>query len=210
MKKILAIGGAVIKTAHKQLEEVIKRDEVEMLIHNGGSLFHDFQIGLGEIDVRASTSYPLTELIKSFDVNKPTSDVIWQWLDNNRKAPIHSISGLCERKGIPVLTFTVMGADFWHMFGDDWKIYAQRCQEDFETLAARMRKDPFHFINMGSAVIHPEIFLKAIAVSQPEAFKADVVDFLEMYRPRTRVAPYGEYYKMTHQEFFLKWINGEI
>jgi len=54
---------------------------------------------------------------------------------------------------------------------------------------------------MGSAVIHPEVFIKAVAVSKPSKFKADVVDFLDMYRPRTRVAKYGIYYQITHQEY---------
>lgn len=210
MKKILAIGGAVIKTAHDLLREVIEMDDVEILIHNGGSIFHDFQIGRGEIDIDESTSYPLTKLLdEGFEINRPTSDHIWEWLETECKAPKDSITGLCERKGIPVYIFTVMGADFWHMFNDDWQKYAVHAQWAFNHLAKRM-VDPFHFINQGSAVIHPEIFLKAIAVSRPKQFKADVVDFLEMYRPRTRVSPYGEYYQMTHREFLTKWIKGEI
>ena len=52
-----------------------------------------------------------------------------------------------------------------------------------------------------SAIIHPELFIKAIAVSKPTDFKADVVDFIDMYRPRTRVSKFGTYYKMTHKEY---------
>ena len=46
VKRILAIGGHVIKTAGYELLRVIKANKVEMLIHNGGSLFHDFQLSI--------------------------------------------------------------------------------------------------------------------------------------------------------------------
>jgi len=208
MKKVLAIGGAVIKTARPQLIEMIERDEIEMLIHNGGSIFHDFQISRGEVDSE-STSIPLSKLIHGFEVNRPTSDHIWEWLDEARDAPEGSATAACEERGIPVLVFTALGADFWHMFGDDWKLYAKASYRHFQMLCYVMKR-PFHFINMGSAVIHPEVFLKAVALTQAKDFRADVVDFLEMYRPRTRVAQYGNYYEMTHKEFFLRWYNGEI
>ena len=58
--------------------------------------------------------------------------------------------------------------------------------------------------------MHPEIFIKAVAIAKPQNFTADVVDFLEMYRPRTRVARFGTYYKMTHVEYFNKLLEGEI
>jgi len=210
MKKILAIGGAVIKTAFSDLVDIIEMDEVEILMHNGGSIFHDFQIGRGEIDINESTSYPLSQLLKDgFEINRPTSDHLWRWLKIQENAPPESITGLCERKGIPVLLFTAPGADFWQMFDDDWQVYAKKCQQHFNLLSRRTAK-PFHYINQGSAVIHPEVFLKAIAKSKARHFRADVVDFLDMYRPRTRVAPYGRYYEMTHKEFFLKWKNKEI
>ena len=58
MKKILAIGGAVIKTGKTELIEVIKSGQIEMLIHNGGSIFHNFQ---QEMDDLSDHSYPLNE-----------------------------------------------------------------------------------------------------------------------------------------------------
>lgn len=209
MRKILAIGGAVIKTARNELIERIKADEIEMLIHNGGSIFHDFQIGRQEVDVNISTSYPLSQLINGFEVNKPTSDHIWRWLDDTDDPPDDSATTECLIRGIPVLVFTALGADFWQMFGNDWELYAKKSQEDFSILRFRM-DTPFHFINMGSAVIHPEVFLKAVALSQAKNFRADVVDFLDMYRPKTRVACYGKYYQCEHTEFFKMWRKGEI
>lgn len=211
MKKILAIGGAVIKTAQDDLIERIQADEVKMLIHNGGSIFHDFQIARGEVNTAESTSIPLTDLMDGYEVNKPTSDHIWRWMDEAEDAPEGSATAECERRKIPVIMFTILGADFWHMFAEreDWAEYGRITYRYFQMLCYEM-KFPFHFINQGSAVVHPELFLKAVATVKPKQFRADVVDFLDMYRPRTRVSQYGRYYEMTHKEFFLKWKNGEI
>ena len=217
MKKILAIGGAVIKTARKELIETIKRGNVEMLIHNGGSIFHDFQIPTDKN--LEGHSYPLTKLLDSYDHNMPASILLWEWLwtsiklpkeDRSHITPKESVTGLCESMGIPVLLFTTPGADFWHLFSEDWHLLSDKSWLSFIRLVTRFKDENFHFINMGSAVMHPEIFIKAIAVAKPhpDNFKADVVDFKEMYRPRTRVAKFGDYYMTTHKEYLEELLKG--
>jgi hypothetical protein len=199
MKKILAIGGAVIKTAKGELREYIENDQIEMLIHNGGSIFHDFQQA---IDPNlTSHSYPLNDLINDYSCNKEASTYVWEFVNYNT-APEESITKLCVDKGIPVLLFTGLGCDFWHLFAtpDLWSDYGRQSYYYFEELWKRF-KDPFHYICMGSAVIHPEVFTKAIAVAKNKNFKSDVVDFKYMYRPQTRISIYGTYYHMTHKRF---------
>lgn len=203
MKKILAIGGAVIKTATEPLKKIISLGDVEMLIYNGGAFFHDFQNAIE--DMKGKTSHPLENLIESFACNKQASDEIWRWFEEGH-APAGSVAALCESKNIPILIFTALGCDFWQMFGYDWTIYARKAQEYFTILTERF-KYKFHFINMGSAVIHPEIFIKVLSINRPSEFCADVVDFLDMYRPRTRVSKYGTYYQMSHEKFFQQWIQ---
>ena len=78
MKKILAIGGAVIKTARDELLKVIEQDMVEMLIFNGGAIFHDFQLSID--DELEGHSYPIEKLIESFACNTRPSDILWHWL----------------------------------------------------------------------------------------------------------------------------------
>lgn len=202
MKKILAIGGAVIKTAKEELREIVEADKIEMLIHNGGSIFHDFQ---QELDSKLKGhSYPLNDLIMDYECNRLPSEYIWDWILDVGKAPDNSITALCESKKIPVLLFTALGADFWHLFVKSWNSLAEKSFNDFQLLCERF-KTPFHYICMGSAVIHPEVFIKAVAVSNPPKFVSDVVDFKDMYRPKSRVAKFGTYYKMTHKEFFARW-----
>lgn len=205
MKKILAIGGAVIKTARDELRQVIEQDKVEMIIHNGGSLFHDFQLAID--DNLTSHSYPLDDLLDDYECNREASELIWKWYRNMCRAPEGSITRLCFEKLMPTSVFTILGADFWHLFDRDWEWVAGVTRSNFNRLCDRFKNAPFHFVNMGSAVVHPEIFVKALAVAKPKNFKADVVDFLDMYRPRTRVAKYGKYYKMTHKEYLDKLIG---
>jgi len=200
MKKILAIGGSVIKTAKEELRQFIENDNVEMLIHNGGSIFHDFQ---QETDNNLiDHSYPLDHLLKDYSCNKETSIHVMEFIDYN-ESPDNSITNLCVKKDIPVLIFTGLGCDFWQMFmsEDKWSSFGRYAYNAFEILSKRF-KTPFHYICMGSAVIHPEVFIKAIAKAKSKNFKADVVDFKNMYRPRTRVAKYGNYYTTTHKEYF--------
>jgi len=213
MKKILAIGGAVIKTAQKELIEVIKQDKVEMLIHNGGSVFHDFQIATDKN--LESHSYSIEKLLESFDCLKPTADLVWEWLISDKDpitlAPKGSATRLCEDMDIPVLLFTTPGADFWHLFyTGNWRALADIAGFCFNHLILRFSKENFHFVNMGSAVMHPEIFIKAIALCKPKNFKADVVDFKEMYRPRTRVAQFGDYYTITHKQYLDYLLEGKV
>jgi hypothetical protein len=200
MKKILAVGGSVIKTARDELIEVIRSGQVEMLIHNGGSIFHDFQKESDFYD-RDDHSYPLDQLLNSYRCNDHASDVLWTWLSTCNVAPPTTATRYCEEMNIPVLMFTGLACDFWQLFNDSWEVIARKAKEDFSILCTRFQEGEFHYVCMGSAVIHPEVFIKAIAVAKPPKFTADVVDFLDMYRPRTRVAKFGTYYQMTHQEY---------
>ena len=212
-KRILAIGGHVIKTTREDLRKVVERGGVDMLIHNGGSLFHDFQLSLdSKLNVGVKHSYSLGELLNEPELNVPASLVVWNWLEGKIEAPEDSITRLCQDWGIPVLMFTSPGCDFWHLFqgSKHWALLGEKMFYYFEELRERF-KYSFHYVCMGSAVIHPEVFTKAIAsVGKKPEFRADVVDFLDMYRPRTRVSQYGKYYKMMHKEYFYKWLKGEL
>lgn len=204
--RILSIGGAVIKTAKSELREVIKQNKVEILIHNGGSLFHDFQQEIEDID---GHSYPMNKLVDdSFECNRQASNYVWRYIQSG-PAPDGSITQLCGEKGIPVYMFTSPGCDFWHFFNPDWGYLGDYQKWCFDKLTNRFEQDNFHYLCMGSAVIHPEIFIKILAMAQPKNFRADVVDFLDMYRPRTRIACYGTYYQMSHKDYLKKFLIRE-
>lgn len=213
-KKILAIGGHVIKTARVELEKAIERGHVEMLIHNGGSIFHDFQLATcTELVTRQIHSFPLDEVVEDPNVTKQAALHVWEWLLGSKNyAPKNSITRLCQGYHIPVLMFTIPGADFWHLFkgADAWGELGHALFHHFSELRLRFRY-PFHYVCMGSAVVHPEIFTKAISgMKLPEAMQADVVDFKMMYRPETRVSKYGHYYVITHKQYLQELLRNRV
>jgi len=206
-KVILAIGGAVIKTAWEELKEVVRGGKVEILIHNGASLFHDFQRATDKILAAAGMhSYPLDDLLVNKELDAPAASLVWKWI-RGKHAPDGSVTRICEEMGIQVLCFTALGCDFWQLFDREWDEFANATRRDLAFLANRMEKGQFHYLLLGSAVIHPEIFRTAMVLAKPAIFRADVVDFLDMYRPRTRVARYGSYYQMDFKTFLRKWID---
>lgn len=207
--RIVAIGGSVIKTAWDEIKEVASRRMFDVLIHNGGSVFHDFQRASEKLE---SHSYPLDDLIKDFEPNRQASEMVWGWMGHVEESIPHgSLTAICVEKEIDTLLFTGLGCDFWQIFEPFymWAEIGLRCGRDFGKLCEYMEQ-PFHFVNLGSAVIMPEVFSKALAISKPRNFRADVVDFLDMYRPRTRVAKYGTYYQMEHKTYLTKVLNDEI
>ena len=202
MKIILAIGGSVIKTAYDEIKELAEKKMFDVLIHNGASLFHDFQRSTEKLK---SHSLDLGEILEDYKRLEKASKLVWVWL-REEYTPVGSLTNICQNRGIPVLMFTALGCDFWHLFDNDWERIARRCWFDFKKLEAYIWRDEFHFISMGSAVIHPEVFTKALARIKPKKFRADVVDFLDMYRPRTRVAKYGDYFCLSHKEYLDMWL----
>jgi hypothetical protein len=211
MKKILAIGGAVIKTARDDLAKVIQQEKVEMLIHNGGSIFHDFQLAV-DPPPHDMHSYPMEQLMDSQRNLSITNNRIRQWFYSfGENTPDKSITRLCNDLNIPVLMFTGLACDWWQFSIADWSRIAVQTKVFFNYLVDRFKRDRFHYICMGSAVIHPEVFIKAVALAKIHRertwFTADVVDFKRMYRPETRVAQYGKYYRMTHERFLQEWVK---
>lgn len=207
---ILGIGGAVIKTAMEELAEVIKARKIDVLLHCGASVFHDFQRNTENLEYHSHT---LDALLKDYTLDCDASSLVWQWI-RRKGSPDSSITNLCYENDVEVLLFTALGTDFWQLFCDEWELIASQCHDDFYRLCGIIEKDNFTYINMGSAVIMPEVFIKALAlvgIDNLKNFKTYTVDFLpNQYRPLTRVAKYGEYINMTHKEFMRKWLNNEI
>ena len=203
VKNIVAIGGAVIKTAWNEIRNLASNGAFDVLIHNGASLFHDFQRATEELP---GHSYSLADLLEDYRKDEAASLLVWEFLRENARAPKDSLTRICEDQGINVLLAVALGTDFWHLFDQDWGLIARRCRNDFLGLIEDMGT-PFKFFCLGSAVIHPELFAKALAVAKSEQFTTVVVDFREMYRPRSRVAVYGQYLLMEHKEFLNSWIE---
>ena len=99
-----------------------------------------------------------------------------------------------RRLGIPVTVHVAIGTDITHMgpFADGAAI-GQGSLQDFRSFASLVSQlEKGVFINLGSAVILPEVFLKALALARnlghPVSNLTTVnMDFIQHYRPSVNV-----------------------
>jgi len=98
------------------------------------------------------------------------------------------------RLGIPVTVHSAIGTDIHHMHpGADGAALGATSFRDFETLASLVAAlEGGVVFHLGSAVILPEVFLKALALARNlghrvERFTAVDLDFARQYRPRLNV-----------------------
>ncbi|RPJ74613.1 MAG: hypothetical protein EHM15_05050, partial [Desulfobacteraceae bacterium] len=105
-----------------------------------------------------------------------------------------SILAAGARLGIPVTVHVAIGTDILHMHpGFDAAKAGAASHLDFRLLAAQVaRLEGGVFINAGSAVILPEVFLKAVGLARNLGFRLDAfttvnLDFVRHYRPMMNV-----------------------
>ena len=105
-----------------------------------------------------------------------------------------SILATGARLDIPVTVHVAFGTDIVHMHPEfDPKLAGAATHRDFRTFAsiiATLEKGVY--LNIGSAVILPEVFLKAVTLVRNlgyhlENFTTVNLDFIQHYRPMTNV-----------------------
>jgi deoxyhypusine synthase len=105
-----------------------------------------------------------------------------------------SILASAVRLGVPATVHVAIGTDIHHMHpGADGAALGATSFRDFETLAGWVAtlQDGVVF-NIGSAVILPEVFLKALSLARnlghaARRFTTVDLDFIRQYRPRVNV-----------------------
>lgn len=118
-------------------------------------------------------------------------------------SPAHpDLSILCaaDRLGIPVTVHVAVGTDTVHMHPDcDGAALGSATHRDFRRLATLVSQaDGGVYVNVGSAVLLPEVFMKAVAIAHNiRAAEGDAearirlttgnLDMLRHYRPRVNV-----------------------
>ncbi len=105
-----------------------------------------------------------------------------------------SILATASRLGVPVTVHTAIGTDVHHMHPSaDGAALGSTSYLDFETLAGLVATlQGGVFFNVGSAVILPEVFLKALALArnlghEVNRFTTVNLDFIRQYRPIANV-----------------------
>ena len=180
---VWGIGAHVIKTGVSPvLIDLMERGFVSALAMNGAGVIHDFEIALGgstSEDVDAALGpgrFGMAEetgTVLNGAINDGVGDglglgqAVCEYLD--RLAPPHadvSLLASAGRLGIPVTVHVAIGTDIIHMHpAASGAALGEGSLRDFRYFVSNVAQLAGGvFLNCGSAVILPEVFLKAVAL----------------------------------------------
>lgn len=209
---VAAIGGHVIKCGLQPvLKKLIQADVITAVAMNGSASIHDYEIALiGETseDVGAVLHCGTFGMAEETgrDINAAlaagVSDGIGYGEALGRrivedKLPHRDASLLaaCYEKGIPATVHVAVGTDIIHQHPScDGAVLGTATFTDFRLFTAVVATlgNGGVFVNIGSAVIMPEVFLKALSIAQNmgthvDDFTTANFDMTQHYRPLQNV-----------------------
>jgi len=208
---LFGMGAHVIKVGLNPIViDLMERGIISAVAMNGAGIIHDLEVALD-----GNTSEDVNESIDdgSFGMTHETCDFIGKAitaadqnskglgesvgqiiLENDLKFKDKSILAAGNRLGIPITVHIAIGTDIIHMHPEfDPKSAGQASHRDFRTFAAIVSAlEEGVYLNVGSAVLLPEVFLKAITLVRNlghdlKRFTTVNMDFIQHYRPLTNV-----------------------
>lgn len=211
---VLLLGGHVIKTGlGPLLGDLVARGIVRHVAMNGAAAIHDFELaafgGTSE-DVEAGLADGTFGMVE--ETGAEMNGAIRAAADGGlglgeglaaalaaRREPAGGDASLllaCHRHGAGLTVHPAIGADIIHQHPTfDGAALGTTAARDFRRLAAALPAldDGGAVLNLGSAVMMPEVFLKALTVARnlndgrPRDFLAADFDMIRHYRPRMNV-----------------------
>ncbi len=208
---ILGMGAHPIKLGLAPvIIELMKRNVISAIATNGASTVHDFEIALvghtsedvavelckGSFGMAQETGRGVNLAIKKgvkkgYGIGKSLGEYIQKGEFAYKSKSIFSAA--CEL-GMPATVHVAIGTDIIHMHPEaDGAAIGRGSMSDFKLLAAVVADlEAGVYINLGSAVILPEVFLKALNVARNLGNKVEDIttvnmDFVQHYRPRENV-----------------------
>ena len=209
---VWGIGGHVVKTGLAPvLIDLMKHGYVSALAANGSVLVHDTEIaiagftsedvdaslGKGDFGAARETGEILNEAAKKGAREEIGLGEAMGREVSQKNPPNAEASILCQtyRNKIPLTAHLAIGADIGHFHASaDGAALGKTSHTDFRLFCSIIKEinGGGVYLNLGSAVILPEIFLKAVTVVRnlgyPLAdFTTANFDFIQGYRPNTNV-----------------------
>jgi hypothetical protein len=209
----------------------MRRGILSAVALNGAAVIHDFELAFaGETseDVAASladgsfgmaeeTGRLLNEAIVAAEPGEGLGAAVGRFLRRARLAhPSLSIAAAGHRLGVPVTVHVAVGTDIIHMHpAANGAAIGAASMDDFHNLAGILSGlDGGVFLNLGSAVIIPEVFVKALNLARNVGHRVGRLltidmDFIRHYRPQMNIvrrptAPGGRGYQFTgHHEIMF-------
>jgi len=208
------LGGHVIKVGlGPVLIDLIRRGFVSGIAMNGAALVHDFEIALvgntsedveaalgrGEFGMAEETGLYLNEIAVGAERSRiGLGEAAGKLLSSGRLRAKYSGTSVlvaAYRARVPVTVHLAIGTDIPHMHRSaDGAALGAATHQDFRLFCALVRQ--MHpggvYLNWGSAVVLPEVFLKAVAVVRNLGVPLRPIttanfDFIQHYRPQQNV-----------------------
>ncbi|MBF0528281.1 MAG: hypothetical protein HQK55_03205 [Deltaproteobacteria bacterium] len=237
---ILAMGGHPVKVGLSPLIiDLMRRGVISLLAVNGSVMVHDTEvamIGSTSEDVAATLGTgnfgmgrEANELINTAAQEARQSDIgLGQALGRRLLSTAcpygqHSLFASAVSLDIPITVHVALGTDVYHIHPQaDGAAIGQASMTDFRTFCAAVATlDHGVFINLGSAVIIPEVFLKALTLVRnlghplPNLTTINM-DFMRHYRPQVNIVqrPTLEggqgYYLIGHHEIMFPLLAAAV
>ena len=209
-KKTIAIGigGHVIKCGLSPvLIDLMKRGYISAIAMNGATAIHDIEIAM-----HGQTSEDVAQGLRdgSFGMARDTGDFINHTInasaggygsalgkkitDTDLPHRNHSILANAHELDIPTTVHVAIGTDITHQQpGANGEAIGRASFEDFRIFCSVVSTlEGGAYLNIGSAVILPELFLKALTIARNLGHTVDHFitanfDMIQHYRPRVNV-----------------------
>ncbi len=205
----LGMGAHVIKVGLGPLIiDLIERGVIDSIAMNGACVIHDFETAYagctsedvdkelmsGSFGMAEETGRILNQAIKG-GVKKGLGRAVGEMIERSRfPYKDKSILAAGVRRGIPVTVHVALGTDILHIHPQmDGGATGEASMRDFKLFSSVVASlEGGIYINIGSAVILPEVFLKALTLvrnlgHRVENFTTVNMDFIQHYRPLTNV-----------------------
>ena len=237
---VWGLGAHVLKTGLSPvLVDLMERGFVSAIATNGAGIIHDFEIALSggtSEDVDATLGHGTFGMAEETgaQLNRAINEGVARGLGLGQsvgtflaesKPPFAQISvaAAAFRLQIPLTVHVAIGTDIIHMHPQaSGSAIGEASLRDFKYFASSVANlEHGVYLNCGSAVVLPEVFLKAVAIARNEGRSLDGLttvnlDFLRHYRPLTNVvsrptAGTGRGYSLTgHHELLIPMLAAAL
>jgi len=230
---LCALGAHPIKVGlNPVLIDLMKEGWISGLALNGAGIIHDFEIAFsgytsedvgrqikhGGFGMSRETGAKLNEAISAGQESLGLGEIVGEMLASSEFPFKHlSLLATAYELNIPVTVHVAIGTDTIHFHPKvSGGALGKTSLRDFFLFCSLVKglNDGGVFLNIGSAVVLPEVFLKAVSFirnkgSDLDGFSTAVFDFIHHYRPDQNVVkrPLGKkgkgYYFIGHHELMI-------
>jgi len=206
------IGAHVLKVGLSPvLIDLMEKGLVTGLAMNGAGIVHDFELavaghtsedvegglGSGDFGMARETGEEVNRAIVEGDRDGlGLGAAVGRYLETRKPKHLDvSLLAAARRFGLPATVHVAVGTDIVHMHpACDPAALGRATHLDFRTFAAQVARlgGGGVYLNVGSAVLLPEVFLKAVTLARNLGhdvadFATANLDFIQSYRPSTNV-----------------------